>query len=79
MNDFTRISTGQPPVNTPRARQDRVSRTDSAQGRGSARSPRARINFIPNPDELRKLVDDALTALSRGIYWDRGSILDIVL
>lgn len=40
---------------------------------------RASLNFIPSPDELSRLIDRALTALSQGVYWDRGSIVNIVL
>ena len=40
---------------------------------------RARENIIPTTDELAHLISRALSALSRGIYWDRGSIINIVL
>lgn len=40
---------------------------------------RARLNVIPQPDELSRLIDKALNALSRGVYWDRGSIVNILL
>ena len=45
----------------------------------SRRSPKARLNFIPSTDELAIMIDKALTALSKGIFWDRGSIINIVL
>ncbi len=40
---------------------------------------RARLNFIPSQEALQELIDKALTALSRGIFWDRGSIINILL
>lgn len=40
---------------------------------------RARENVIPSPDELAHLINNALKALTRGVYWDRGSILNIKL
>ena len=43
------------------------------------RKKRAPLNFIPSPDELEAMVANALKALRKGIYWDRGSILNIVL
>ncbi len=32
---------------------------------------------IPNPDVLKKLIDRALNAMKQGVFWDRGSILNI--
>lgn len=40
---------------------------------------RAQSNYIPSPDVLRNMIDRALEALSKGVYWDRGSIIDLVL
>ncbi len=34
---------------------------------------------IPNLDVLEKLVDRAVSALRQGIFWDRGSILNILV
>jgi hypothetical protein len=34
---------------------------------------------IPGTEELAHLISRALTALSRGVFWDRGSIVNIVL
>ena len=39
---------------------------------------RARLNFIPDNDTLHDMVDQALSALSRGVRWARGSILNII-
>jgi hypothetical protein len=40
---------------------------------------RAQYNYIPTPDVLKNMIDRALEALAKGVYWDRGSILNIVL
>jgi hypothetical protein len=40
---------------------------------------RAMINIIPDTEELARLIDRALNALSQGVYWDRGSIVNILL
>jgi len=40
---------------------------------------RAPLNFIPSPDQLEDMISNALTALRKGVYWDRGSILNIIL
>ena len=41
--------------------------------------PRPYVNYIPEPDVLDDLIQRALHALSRGFYWDRGSIINLVL
>jgi hypothetical protein len=40
---------------------------------------KAQRNYIPSPDVLKNMIDRALEALSNGVYWDRGSIINIVL
>ena len=41
--------------------------------------PKPVFNFIPTPEVIDALVTRALAALAKGIYWDRGSIINIVL
>lgn len=41
--------------------------------------PPPHINHIPEEGILRGLISHALEALSRGIYWDRGSIINLLL
>lgn len=41
--------------------------------------PRPAWNFVPTQEAIDTLVERALAALSKGIYWDRGSIINIVL
>lgn len=45
----------------------------------SKRVGRAILNYFPEEAELSALIDRALTALSRGVYWDRGSILNVLV
>ena len=40
---------------------------------------RAHINFIPGPDSLATLVASAVEALRRGVRWDRGTILNLLV
>ena len=40
---------------------------------------RARLNFIPEAHALSAMIDNALTALSRGVRWARGSILNLLV
>lgn len=41
--------------------------------------PRPRRDFIPAQEIIDNLVSRAVAALAKGIYWDRGSIINIVL
>lgn len=43
------------------------------------KSTRARLNFIPDGDMLRQMIDRALSALSKGRIFDRGAILNLVV
>lgn len=45
----------------------------------SKRVGRAILNYFPEDSELFTLIDKALNALSRGVYWDRGSILNVLV
>lgn len=40
---------------------------------------RARLNFIPDNESLSDLIDRALGALSRGVRWARGSIVNLLV
>jgi hypothetical protein len=40
---------------------------------------RAFLNEIPSPDLLRSMVENAMDALSAGIYWDRGTIVNLIV
>ena len=41
--------------------------------------PKQRNNIIPSQEVIESLLTRALAALAKGIYWDRGSIINIVL
>jgi hypothetical protein len=40
---------------------------------------RAKLNFIPDDVTLKDLISQALTALSRGVRWARGSIINLIV
>lgn len=40
---------------------------------------RARLNVMPDEDTLYGLIDQALSALARGIRWARGSIVNLLV
>lgn len=56
------------------------SKTDDDLNKSKYAPPhRAQFNYIPSPDALRSMIERALEALSRGVYWDRGSIINLLL
>jgi hypothetical protein len=71
------VPKGLPPAIPSRPQRER-SRT-IAEERESLWPTRASINSIPTPEALQRLIQRALQALSSGIYWDRGSIINIVI
>lgn len=40
---------------------------------------RAALNNIPAPETLATMIRSAISALRSGIFWDRGTILNIVV
>lgn len=57
---------------------DRASALPAAQEL-PVRSTRARLNFIPDGDLLRQMIDRAVSALSKGRIFDRGAILNLLV
>lgn len=43
------------------------------------RSPKARLNIFPDDSMLSDMVSKALSALSKGIVWARGAIINLVV
>jgi hypothetical protein len=76
MNDIIKLTRG---FMAGGVAQKPTQRADEPEKARPQRSPRARLNIIPSPDEMAHLINRALDALSKGIYWDRGSIVNIVL
>lgn len=40
---------------------------------------RSDINFIPAPESLATLISSAVAALRRGVFWDRGTIINLLV
>jgi hypothetical protein len=40
---------------------------------------RANLNVIPEPESLATLIRSAVAALRQGTFWDRGTILNILV
>ncbi len=51
----------------------------SYERRELARPPRPLYNVIPSQEDIESLIDRAVAAIAKGIYWDRGSIINLVL
>ncbi len=77
MNNLRLISSNAPTVITQKKPGEQKS--TSADLRKYYPRQRARLNIIPTDQQLENLVKRALEALSKGIFWDRGSIINIVL
>lgn len=43
------------------------------------RGRRAILNLLPDYDSLNEMIAQARAALANGIFWDRGSIINIIL
>ena len=57
--------------------QRRRQQTDS---RGNPVIPtRAHVNVIPQPASLATMIRSAVAAMREGTYWDRGTILNILV
>lgn len=37
------------------------------------------VNYIPGPQSLATLINSAVAAVRRGVYWDRGTIINLVV
>ncbi len=59
----------------------RSRRTEAAASRDDFAPPkeRAHVNFIPAPESLATLIESAIAALRKGVYWDRGTILNLLV
>lgn len=56
-----------------------AARTQSSAERRVTSAIRAAINHFPSDDELEQMIRHALTALGRGLIWERGAIVNLVV
>jgi hypothetical protein len=67
-------------INTPGAARGSVDRRRQQAGESDIPTPKkAHVNIIPEPESLGTLIRSAVAALRRGIYWDRGTILNLTV
>lgn len=79
MDDLLKLAPKSRPVQVPKKSVGEAQENKTEEKSKFYRRGRAALNYIPDPDQLQRLISRALEALSRGVYWDRGSILNIVL
>lgn len=79
MSDISKLGIQLPPSRLRGKNTEETKRREPTGKAGFYPDKRASLNIIPSPDELATLISRALTALSKGVYWDRGSIVNIVL
>lgn len=60
-------------------RSDPLDRLEEAEETRPKSSPRARLNFIPDDTLLGSMIDRALAAMSKGVVWARGAILNLLV
>jgi hypothetical protein len=66
------VSPASPPITTTKKRE-------SSAEREGLRGRRALLNLLPDDGTIQGLVTQARLAMSKGIFWDRGSIINLVL
>lgn len=71
------ISAYSPKVGTPLTHRGHPGRKQGASENQVAPLP-AHLNYIPEPESLMTMIRSAVSALKRGMVWDRGSILNIL-
>lgn len=56
-------------------------RQQQTEGGSETHTPPSRpeLNHIPSPESLGTLIRSAVSALRRGIAWDRGTILNLLV
>jgi hypothetical protein len=74
----TSISSKNPFLARVETLQRKVS-TDRANPAAAPSGARARLNFLPDESSLLSMIDRALQALSQGRFWDRGSIVNLLV
>lgn len=76
-------------LDTRRIRPSASNKGKTASNRAGAAAPhprdiflppaRAHVNFIPSPESLATLIQSAIAALRSGVFWDRGTILNLLV
>lgn len=75
----TEINTGAPRVGTSSRGNDRARKAATAPETAGPVPARAQVNFIPSAESLATIIDSAVAALRKGVRWDRGTILNLVV
>jgi hypothetical protein len=79
MADFIPTGIGGLGIRAPARKTADKSRTRNYERHELLPPPRPPRNFVPADDVIDSLLERAIAALAKGIYWDRGSIINLVL
>ena len=61
------------------SKADRRKRETTDSGNVYTIPTRSELNYIPSAESLFTLISSAVEALRQGIYWDRGTIINLVV
>ena len=57
-----------------------TARSESKPGNESIIIPsKAHVNNIPAPESLQTMIRSAVASLNKGVFWERGTILNLVV
>lgn len=59
-------------------RSDERKRQEASDGSEFIIPARAHVNVVPEPESLHTLIRSAISSMRRGVFWDRGTILNIL-
>lgn len=82
MVDFIPLGPGNIPRGNAAPARGRTGKKSDESGRETSvydRPMRAKVNAVPSPSLLSSLIEQALGALKQGVFWDRGTIVNLVL
>jgi hypothetical protein len=40
---------------------------------------KAQVDYVPSPESLRTMISSAVASLRKGVRWDRGTILNLLV
>jgi hypothetical protein len=66
-------------INTPASGRPLVSRERPRDEKLKSTPKRVDENFIPEPESLASMIRSAIASLRQGVFWDRGTILNLVV
>jgi hypothetical protein len=67
-------------INTQSGTSGKAARFEPRPDSGNIIVPsKAHVNNIPAPESLQTMIRSAVASLNKGVFWDRGTILNLVV